>query len=273
MDIVSTIDQQDVQRFDQLSAKWWDRDGPMKPLHLFTPIRIDYILQAGRRAGLMRGEAGQAIKRGDVPLAGLELLDIGCGGGLLAEPLARLGANVTGIDASEKAIQVAQEHAEKSWGEKSWGEKSWGEKSELNVNYRALAAEQLAAMEGFQQKFDLIIASEVIEHVTDRYRFLEAVARMLKPEGVVVVTTLNKSLASWVGAKLMAEYVLSIIPVGTHEFNQFMSPDQLCAECAQHNIGIDNITGFVPNLAGGFSFSPITAINYGASGQFLPRPM
>ncbi len=241
----STVDSADIARFDALASEWWDPNGTMRPLHLFTPVRVNYLTQAARRAGLTN-DAGR--------LDGLEMLDIGCGGGLLAEPMTRLGANVTGIDASQGAIAAANAHATQQ---------------NLKIEYKNTNSEVMAAKKTNQARFDFIYASEVIEHVTNRLAFIMAMKAMLKPSGVLAITTINKSLPSLLLAKFAAEYVLKIVPAGTHQFSQFVSPQTLRAECETAGILIDDITGFVPDLKGGFKLSAVTAINYGVSGQLI----
>ena len=241
----STIDVEDIARFDALAAEWWDPRGAMRPLHQFTPVRVDYLLKCARRAGLL-----QASGR----LDDIEILDIGCGGGLLAEPRARLGAKVTGIDASEGAIMAAKAHAETQ---------------NLEIDYRLTSSEEMAGEAKNHARFDFIYASEVIEHVTDRPAFIASMATMLKPDGIAAITTINKSLPALLLAKFAAEYVLRIVPAGTHQFDQFVSPQTLQEECAANGILIDDVTGFTPDLKGGFKFAAVTAINYGVSGQLI----
>ena len=241
----STIDTEDIARFDALAAEWWDPRGAMRPLHQFTPIRVDYLLKCARRAGLLQSSGR---------LDNIEILDIGCGGGLLAEPIARLGAKVTGIDASEGAIMAAKAHAEQQ---------------NLDIDYLLISSEDMTREAKNRARFDFIYASEVIEHVTDRPAFIAAMAAMLKPDGIVAITTINKSLPALLLAKFAAEYIVRIVPAGTHQFNQFVSPQTLQNECAASGILIDDVTGFVPDLKGGFKFAAVTAINYGISGQLL----
>lgn len=245
--MMTTADQTEIDNFAALSDQWWDQKGPMAPLHAFTPVRIDYILQSIGRFFPMKTGAKPS-------LAGLKILDIGCGGGLLAEPMARLGAHVTGIDASQGAIAAASAHAAQQ---------------NLTIEYRNTSSEVMAAKKANQARFDFIYASEVVEHVTDRPAFIMAMKAMLKPGGVLAITTINKSLPSLLLAKFAAEYVLKIVPAGTHQFSQFVSPQTLRAECEAAGILIDDVTGFVPNLTGGFKLSAVTAINYGVSGQLI----
>ena len=243
----TTVDADDISRFDRQARHWWDPNGPMKPLHLFTPVRLDYILAVARRAGLIADKNTHTR-----PLAGIRVLDIGCGGGLLAEPLCRLGAELTAIDASEGAVTAARHHAHEQG---------------LKIDYRHMPAEELAGQADMAGSFDLVYASEIIEHVSDRNIFLQAIARLLKPEGIIVLTTISKSVPALLLAKFAAEYVLNLVPRGTHQFDKFIRPEQLSRECADAGILIDDVTGFVPTPGGGFRFSSVTAVNYGASGQ------
>ena len=239
--MMTTADQTEIDNFAALSDQWWNQKGPMAPLHAFTPVRIDYILQAIGRFF--------PIKTGVKPsLAGLKILDIGCGGGLLAEPMSRLGAKVTGIDVTAPAISAARTHAGSM---------------QLAIDYQVITAEDLAASGA---KFDVIYASEVIEHVTDRQLFAEAIAAMLAPNGTVVITTINRTLPALAFAKVALEYVVRLVPAGTHDPKKFVKPAELRAEFGAVGIVLDDLTGFVPTLAGGFRQSGNLSINYGASG-------
>ena len=244
---LSTIDAVDISRFDSQAGRWWDPDGPMKQLHLFTPVRLEYILAIARRTRLTTEQPNRLL-----PLDGRKVLDVGCGGGLLAEPLCRLGADMTAIDASQGAIDAAKTHAT-----------SQG----LSITYQNVPIETLATDPAMQGKFDLIYASEIIEHVNNRHQFLQSMRLLLKTDGVIIFTTINKSLPSLLLVKLAAEYFLNLVPRGTHQFEKFIRPAQLQRECADAGILIDDITGFIPTPQGGFQFSSITAVNYGASGQ------
>ena len=246
-DTQTTIDADDISRFDNQAGQWWDPNGPMKPLHLFTPIRLDYILASARRTKLTADQPDRIL-----PLDGHTVLDVGCGGGLLAEPLCRLGATITAIDASQGAIDAAKTHAA-----------SQG----LSITYQNLPVETLANDHTMQEKFDLIYASEIIEHVKNRQKFLQSLRMLLKPDGVIIFTTISKTVPALLLAKFTAEYILKLVPRGTHQFEKFIRPEQLQRECADVGIIIDDITGFMPTPQGGFRFSSITAINYGASGQ------
>ena len=247
----TTADQKEIDNFAAMSSHWWDEAGPMAPLHDFAPVRIDYILDSIKRIGTQSSSRNKADDL--VPLSGLSILDIGCGGGILAEPLARLGANVTGIDATAPAIDAARAHAEIS---------------ALPITYACRTAEDLAESGA---KFDVICASEVIEHVTDRPLFARAIAEMLTPGGTVVITTINRTLASLAFAKFALEYVLRVVPAGTHDPSRFVRPGELRSEFAAAGIILDDMTGFAPRPArrigaNGFVRTSTMAINYGASG-------
>ena len=246
MSSASHIDPEDIARFENLADQWWDTDGPMEPLHAFTPVRIQYILDCLKKAGRLSQNTTRQ------PLHGLRILDIGCGGGLLAEPLSRLGADMMGIDASEGAIKAARIHASQQ---------------NLDISYHTADSTDLAHNPEFKGAFDLVYASEVIEHVTDRKVFLKAMAQLVKRDGLVILTTINQTLAALLGAKIAAEYLLKIVPAGTHDFHKFVRPKQLANECKEQGILVHNITGFVPQIGGGFTSSSITAINYGVCGR------
>ena len=240
----TTADQKEIDNFAAMSSQWWDPDGPMAPLHDFTPVRIDYILDSVRRLGT--GGSANGVE-------GLRILDIGCGGGLLAEPMARLGGIVTGIDATAEAIEAARAHAATAG---------------LDIDYRCCTAEALAE-EG--ASFDVIYASEVIEHVTNRRLFAASVAAMLAPGGTVVITTINRTLASLALAKVAMEYVFRLVPAGTHDPTRFVKPHELRAEFAGAGIILDDMTGFAPRPArriggNGFVRTSMMAINYASSG-------
>ena len=238
----STVDQKEIDNFAALSDKWWDIKGPMRPLHSFTPVRVDYITDAIRR---IKGTLADQN-----PLQNLRILDIGCGGGLLAEPMARLGGIVTGIDVTSAAIDAARTHAKAS---------------DLDITYHCQSAEDLAATGA---TFDVIYASEVIEHVADRNVFATAIADMLADDGVVVLTTINRTLPAIAFAKYALEYIVRIVPAGTHDPKKFVKPAELRSEFAAVGILLDDTTGFAP-LPGGFSRVANTAINYGISGGWM----
>ena len=246
--MVTTADQREIDNFAELSDKWWDAHGPMAPLHAFTPIRIDYILASIERFWPLTARPTVPSAH---PLTGLRVLDIGCGGGLLAEPMARLGATVTGIDVTKTATEAATHHAKKAG---------------LNIDYRCCTAEELAST---GTTFDVIYASEVIEHVTNRGLFVDAIADMLDPNGVVIVTTINRSLPALLFAKFALEYVVRLVPTGTHDPKKFVQPNELRREFSAVGIILDDMTGLAPRPSGGFRQTSSLAINYAASGGFI----
>ena len=203
MTAASSIDPDDVARFSKIAAEWWDPKGKFAPLHRFNPIRLSFI----REQALVRFGRDSQSRR---PFEGLRLLDIGCGGGLLSEPMTRLGFAVTGVDASERNIGTASAHAAEQG---------------LDINYRAGTAESLVA-EG-AGPFDVILNMEVIEHVTDPGEYLRSCSRLLAPGGLMIVATLNRTLKAFALAKVGAEYVLRWLPAGTHDWTKFLKPDEL----------------------------------------------
>jgi 2-polyprenyl-6-hydroxyphenyl methylase / 3-demethylubiquinone-9 3-methyltransferase len=219
----NTVDENEVARFSRLSAQWWDAHGPMAALHKFNPVRLAYIRD--HAAAHFAREAGRLDS-----LAHLRILDIGCGGGILAEPLARLGAAVVGIDPSESNIAVARRHAVQS---------------QLTIDYRATDAETLAAA---GERFDVVLAMEVVEHVTDLRLFIETAAAMVKPEGVLFVATLNRTIKSFALAIVGAEYILRWLPRGTHQWEKFVTPNELEIAIEQSGMRISAETGVVYDL-------------------------
>ncbi len=234
----STIDQAEVARFSRISEQWWDSRGPMAALHKFNPVRLAYIRD---RAAT---HFGRDPKRLD-GLAGLRFLDIGCGGGILAEPLARLGATVVGIDPSDSNIAVARHHAAQSG---------------LGVDYRNTSAEALAEA---GEKFDAVLAMEVVEHVTDVGLFVDIAAGMVKPDGLFFVATLNRTVKSFALAIVGAEYVLRWLPRGTHQWDKFVTPNELEIAIAQSGMHITGETGVIYNLlADRWQLSADMDVNY-----------
>ena len=246
--MVTTADRREIDNFAALSDHWWDMRGPMAPLHAFTPIRIDYILANIERFWPKKAHLADPASR---PLTGLRILDIGCGGGLLAEPMARLGATMTGIDVTETAIMAATAHARQAG---------------LDIDYRCCTAEEMASN---GVSFDVIYASEVIEHVANRSLFVKAIASMLNPKGVVIITTINRSLPALLLAKFALEYVVRLVPAGTHDPRKFVRPNELRQEFAAAGIVLDDMTGLAPRPGGGFKQTGSLAINYAASGGFI----
>jgi 2-polyprenyl-6-hydroxyphenyl methylase / 3-demethylubiquinone-9 3-methyltransferase len=210
----------EVARFDAIGDAWWDPDGPMAPLHRLSPIRIRWARDMVARRFGREAETG-------APLAGLEWLDIGSGAGLFAEPMARLGADVTGIDPAEAAIDVARRHAEETGAK---------------VAYRAATVE---TMVGEKQRFDVVSAMEVIEHVADPARFVADAASLVKPGGLMLVSTLNRTLRSFAFAILGAEYVLRWLEPGTHRWEQFVTPEELSAAARAAGLKVMDRQGVV----------------------------
>ena len=218
-----TIDQDEVARFSRLAGQWWDTRGPMAALHKFNPVRLAYIRD---RAA---AHFGRDPKRLD-SLAGVRVLDIGCGGGILSEPLARLGASVTGADPSDSNIAVARHHAAQSG---------------LAIDYRNTSAEALAEA---GESFDVVLAMEVVEHVTDVCLFVDVAATMVKPEGLLFVATLNRTMKSFALAIVGAEYILRWLPRGTHQWDKFVTPNELEIALEQSGMQIAGETGVIYNL-------------------------
>ena len=199
----SSIDPKEVEQFSRIAAEWWDPKGKFAPLHKFNPVRLSFIRD---QVQARFGRDPKAIR----PFEGLRLLDIGCGGGLLCEPMTRLGFQVTGVDASERNIGTASAHAAEQG---------------LVIDYRATTAEDLLA--AGERPFDVILNMEVIEHVADPGAYLRDCARLLAPGGLMIVATLNRTLKALALAKIGAEYVLRWVPAGTHDWNKFLKPEEL----------------------------------------------
>jgi 2-polyprenyl-6-hydroxyphenyl methylase / 3-demethylubiquinone-9 3-methyltransferase len=220
-----TVDQDEVERFSRIAGQWWDVCGPMAALHKFNPVRLAYIRD---RAA---AHFGRDAKRLD-SFAGLRMLDIGCGGGILSEPLARLGASVVGADPSESNIAVARNHAAQSG---------------VSIDYRNVTAEALA---GAGESFDVVLAMEVVEHVADLGLFVEIAAGMVKPGGLLFVATLNRTVKSFALAIVGAEYILRWLPRGTHQWDKFVTPNELEIAIEQAGMQITAETGVIYNLLG-----------------------
>ncbi|WP_371823310.1 bifunctional 2-polyprenyl-6-hydroxyphenol methylase/3-demethylubiquinol 3-O-methyltransferase UbiG [Paracoccus sp. Z118] len=200
----SSIDPAEVEKFQAMAAEWWDPDGKFKPLHMLNPTRLDYV------TAQIAAEFSRDL-HGPRPFEGLRLLDIGCGGGLMAEPMARLGATVTGADAADGNIAVARLHAEQSG---------------LEIDYRATTAEALVTE---NRTFDVVLALEIVEHVAEPQDFVTTCARLLRPGGLLVMSTLNRTPQSFAAAILGAEWVMRWLPKGTHDWNRFIKPAELAA--------------------------------------------
>ena len=214
---MSTVNKDEINKFSKIADQWWDIDGKFKPLHLFNPIRIEYILD-------ITLNHFKIDKNKKLPLKNLKILDIGCGGGLISEPMSRLGANVTGIDASDKNIQVAKLHTKKN---------------NLSINYLNNVPENLNG----KNKFDVILNLEIIEHVENLDLYLESCFKLLKPKGIMFTATLNRTMTSYIKAIIGAEYILKWLPIGTHDWNKFVKPEELEKKITDLNFSIINLTG------------------------------
>lgn len=235
----SSIDPAEVERFSRIAAEWWDPNGKFAPLHKFNPVRLTFI----RDHALYRFGRDGTQRR---PFEGLRLLDIGCGGGLLSEPMARLGFEVTAVDASERNIATASTHAAEQG---------------LAIDFRCSTAEAL--LEAGEPPFDVILNMEVIEHVADPGEYLRSCARLLKPGGLMIVATLNRTLKALALAVVGAEYVLRWLPPGTHDWNKFLKPDQIRGFLVGEPVTVDGPYGVVFNpLTGRWSESSDTDVNY-----------
>jgi 2-polyprenyl-6-hydroxyphenyl methylase/3-demethylubiquinone-9 3-methyltransferase len=215
----TTVDPAEIAKFEAMAAEWWDLEGKFKPLHMLNPTRLDYITRQ------IAAEFDRNLMA-DKPFDGLRILDIGCGGGLLCEPMARLGADIVGADAAERNIPVAQVHAEQSG---------------LDIDYRFTTAEDMAAA---GEQFDIVLNMEVVEHVANPLSYLTACQLLLKPEGLHICSTINRNPKSFAMAIVGAEYVMRWLPKGTHEFNKFITPDELFALLEQAGLSPVDRKGF-----------------------------
>jgi len=220
---MTTINKEEIQKFSKLADEWWDVNGKFKPLHMFNPIRIEYILDEITKHFKLDRKTKLLLKN-------LEILDIGCGGGLISEPMARLGGNVTGIDAAEKNIKIASLHSKES---------------NLEINYLDKSPEQLKEKE----KFDIILNLEVVEHVENLDLYLQSCYNLLKKNGLMFTATINRTLTSYVKAIIGAEYVLRWLPIGTHDWNKFVKPEELQKKLSDKK--------FITNNIKGLEFNPI----------------
>lgn len=224
---MGTVDAAEIAHFSKLAEQWWDASGPFRPLHVIAPLRIGYIRD---QACARFGRDAQSAK----PLSGLRLADIGCGGGLISEPMARLGARVTGVDASEKNIGVASLHAQQAG---------------LDIDYQCMTAEELASsvIRHPPSAYDIVLALEIIEHVADVGAFVEAMLALLKPGGLLIMSTINRTVKSYALAIVGAEYVLRWVPRGTHQWNKFLRPSEVVREVQRYGGEVFDMTGMVMN--------------------------
>ena len=233
---MTTVNKKEIEKFSRMAEEWWDVEGKFKPLHKFNPIRIKYIKES-----VIENFKLQNNKK--LPLKGIDLLDIGCGGGLLSEPMCRLGATVTGIDASEKNIEIAKIHAKKN---------------NLNINYICTSPEKIQ-----KKKFDVILNMEIVEHVENVDLFLNSSSNLLKKDGLMFVATLNKTLKSYLFAIIGAEYILRWLPIGTHEWEKFIKPDDLKNILSKFDMTMIKTDGVKFNpILDKWNLSKDTSINY-----------
>ena len=233
---MNSINKKEIEKFSNMAAEWWDPEGKFKPLHKFNPIRIKYI-----KENIVKEFQ---LKNKKYPLSGINVLDIGCGGGLLSEPMCRLGANVTAIDASNKNIAIANLHAKKN---------------NLKINYLCSSPEKLKTT----KKFDVILNMEIVEHVEDVDFFLKSCANLLKKNGLMFVATINKTLKSYIFAIVGAEYVLRWLPIGTHEWEKFVKPEELKSILIKNNLNLKKIDGMNFNiLKDEWNVSKDLSVNY-----------
>ena len=253
--MTNTVDDREIEQFSSLSNMWWDKSGPFSALHKMSNARIEFI----------KNNASRIITKKNTEtklLDGIECLDIGCGGGILSERLSRLGGRVTGIDASQNSIDVAKEHSIKS---------------RLEIDYKCISTSKILKhkKKKYLNMFDIVIASEVIEHVNERKVFLSDISKLCRSGGLVVFTTINSSFLGVFLGKFFAENILKVVPLNTHDENKFISPERLSLEAEEHNIILDNFIGFTPTFQienilrkefGDFRLSSSTSVNYGAAG-------
>jgi len=234
---LNTVDKKEIEKFSKLAKEWWNPSGKFKPLHLFNPARISFI----REKIISHFNLNKLSQNS---LEGINILDIGCGGGLLCEPLRRLGAKITGIDASKNNIEVAKLHAEEM---------------NLDINYIHCPPENLDA----KNKFDVILNMEIVEHVSNLNSFIENCAKLTKKNGIMFVATINKNLKSYFFAILGAEYVLRWLPVGTHDWNKFLTPQDLEIIANKNNFMVEDLIGMKFDIfSKKWSVTKDTSINY-----------
>ena len=235
--MTTTINREEIQKFSDLADEWWDVNGKFKPLHMFNPIRIEYITEKIK-------QEFNLLNRNNNFLKDLKILDIGCGGGLISEPLARLGGEITGIDASEKNIKVAKLHSKKN---------------NLNINYLNKSPEQLNNSE----KFDIVLNLEIVEHVENVDLYIKSCSNLLKKNGIMFTATLNRTIVSYIKAIVGAEYILRWLPIGTHDWNKFIKPEELEKKLSLANFCTIDVKGLEFNpLFNKWKKSDNLSVNY-----------
>ncbi len=233
---MTSVNKKEIDKFSKMANEWWDPEGKFKPLHKFNPTRIKYI-----KENIINNFK---LKNKSKPLSGIKILDIGCGGGLLSEPMSRMGANVTGIDASDKNIKIAKLHSKKN---------------KLKINYLCSSPEKLK----ITKKFDVILNMEIVEHVEDTDFFLKSCSKLLKKNGLMFVATINKTLKSYVFAIVGAEYVLRWLPIGTHEWEKFVKPEDLKKILMKYDLSLNKLEGMNFNIIKDeWSISRDLSVNY-----------
>ena len=233
---MTSINKKEIDKFSKMADEWWDPEGKFKPLHKFNPTRIKYLKE--------NIVYNFKLKNKSKPLSGIKILDIGCGGGLLSEPMSRMGANVTGIDASDKNIKIAKLHSKKN---------------KLKINYLCSSPEKLK----IEKKFDVILNMEIVEHVEDVDFFLKSCSKLLKKNGLMFVATINKTLKSYVFAIVGAEYVLRWLPIGTHEWEKFVKPEDLKKILMKYDLSLNKLEGMNFNIfKDEWSISKDLSVNY-----------
>ena len=233
---MTSVNKKEIDKFSKMADEWWDPEGKFKPLHKFNPTRIKYIKESIIN--------NFKLKNKFRPLSGINILDIGCGGGLLSEPMSRMGANVTGIDASDKNIKIAKLHSKKN---------------KLKINYLCSSPEKLK----IKKKFDVILNMEIVEHVEDIDFFLKSCSKLLKKNGLMFVATINKTLKSYIFAIVGAEYVLRWLPIGTHEWEKFVKPEDLKKILMKYDLSLDKLDGMNFNIIKDeWSISRDLSVNY-----------
>ncbi len=233
---MTSVNKKEIDKFSKMANEWWDPEGKFKPLHKFNPTRIKYI-----KENIINNFK---LKNKYKPLSGINILDIGCGGGLLSEPMSRMGANVTGIDASDKNIKIAKLHSKKN---------------KLKINYLCSSPEKLK----IKKKFDVILNMEIVEHVEDIDFFLKSCSKLLKKDGLMFIATINKTFKSYIFAIVGAEYILRWLPIGTHEWEKFVKPEDLKKILVKYNLSLNKLEGMNFNIIKDeWSISRNLSVNY-----------